>query len=78
MKNSLQNIDSSTAFFFAVLMLFLGLRALPIGAKNISLEQKELNSEIFMPENLEVGFTCQEQKDFQTSNFKPSNIGYLP
>jgi len=74
MKNPLQNIDSSTTFFFAVLMLFLGLRALPLGVNNVSIDgQKELNSEMFLLITPDSGLSCSNQK-----NLEDSNISYLP
>jgi len=71
MKNPLQNIDSSTTFFFAVLVFFVGLRSLPPGAHSV--EQNEFNSEMFMSVTLDSVPTCQDKKDPKTSN-----ISYLP
>jgi len=67
MKNYLQSIDSSTIFFFTILMIFLGLREFPLGQGSI--EQNELNSEIFMPVTQVQVSTCQDKKDFETCNF---------
>lgn len=74
MKNHLQNIDSSTSFFFAVLVLFLGLRALPLGANNVSADEpKEFNSEMFLLVTPDSGLSCSNHK-----NLEDSNISYLP
>jgi len=70
MKKILHKIDSSTTFFFAILMLFLGLRALPVGEdNNTSVKPKELNYEVFLPDRLDREVSCKDEV---------SNITYLP